>query len=227
MKELEKIIGYEFKNKDLLIRAFTHSSYANEFDLENYERLEFLGDSILGMIVSEYIFLKFPELPEGKLTKIRSFLVCEKTLKSFSKKINAGNFLLLSRGEDRNGGRKRNSILADIFESLVAAVFLDGGIEPAKKLVLSFISEQLNYLDKYMFDYKSEIQELNQSLENGTLNYVLVNEIGPDHNKKFTVELKINGKSLGKGTASSKKESEQLAAKDALENLEAKSLSAK
>ncbi|MDR1240467.1 MAG: ribonuclease III [Oscillospiraceae bacterium] len=222
MKELEKAIGYEFKNKDLLLMAFTHSSYANEFNVENYERLEFLGDSVLGMVTSEYIFSKFPKFPEGKLTKLRSYLVCEKTLKSFSRKINAGRFLLLSKGEERNGGRKRDSILADVFESLVAAVFIDGGIESVKKLVLNFISEQLNHLDECTFDYKSEIQERNQALNNGVISYVLVNEVGPDHNKKFTVELKINGKSIGTGTASSKKESEQLAAKNALRSLENK-----
>jgi ribonuclease-3 len=220
MEELEKILGYEFKDKNLLVTALTHSSYSNESGGDNYERFEFLGDSVLGMIVSEYIFLKFPELSEGRLTKIRSSLVCEKTLKFYSLKMNIGKFLRLSRGENRNGGRERASILADVFESVIAAIFLDGGIKPAKELVLSFISENIDNIEEYLPDYKSEIQEVNQTSGNNVVSYVLVNESGPDHNKKFTIELRINGKPAGIGTGGSKKEAEQLAAKNALKIFE-------
>jgi ribonuclease-3 len=217
MEEFEKILGYIFTNKNLLKTALTHSSFANESGgkSESYERLEFLGDSVLGMITSEYIFERFPNFPEGDLTQLRSSLVCEKTLKSFSEELKAGDFLFLSKGENKGGGRHKDSILADVFEAIVAAVFLDGGLECAKKIVLHFISKQLARCDEPLRDYKTEIQERIQSENLGVASYVVTDEKGPDHNKSFTVELKINEKRVGEGTAKSKKEAEQLAAKEA------------
>lgn len=221
IKDFEKILGYTFKNKYLICTALTHSSFAHEDKkkCDNYERLEFLGDSVLGMITSEYIFKKFNNLHEGKLTRLRSLLVCEKTLKIFAEKLQIGKFLRLSHGEERSGGRERASILADAFESIVAAIFLDGGLEPAKELVLKFITNELGSTYEIANDYKTEVQEtLQASGKHKSIKYNLVSETGPDHNKIFTIELLIEGIPVGAGTASSKKEAEQLAAKYALEH---------
>lgn len=221
INDFEKILGYTFKNKYLIYTALTHSSFANETgkSCDNYERLEFLGDSVLGMITSEYIFKKFNKLPEGKLTRLRSSLVCEKTLKIFAQKLQIGKFLRLSHGEERSGGRERPSILADAFESVVAATFLDGGIEPAKEIVLRFITNELGEMYEIANDYKTEIQEVMQaSGKHREIKYNLINETGPDHNKSFTIELLVQGIRAGIGTAGSKKEAEQMAAKDALEH---------
>lgn len=221
IKSFEQILGYSFNNQELLITALTHSSYANECHKlnGNYERLEFLGDSVLGMITSEYIFKKFKNLPEGKLTRIRSALVCEKTLNIFAKKLEIGKFLFLSHGEERTGGRQRASILADAFESVIAAVFLDGGLQYAKDIVLRFISPELQEINHLIHDYKTELQEVLQSSSKKELKYILISESGPDHDKTFTVEVDIQGVPYGQGTASSKKRAEQLAAKFALEKI--------
>lgn len=221
IKDFEKILGYTFKNKHLIYTALTHSSYSNESGkkCDNYERLEFLGDSVLGMITSEYIFKKFERLHEGKLTRLRSSLVCEKTLNIFAKKLQIGKFLRLSHGEEHSGGRERISILADAFESVVAAIFLDGGMESAKEFVLKFISSELGSTYEIINDYKTEIQEVLQaSSKHRDIKYNLISESGPDHNKSFTIEVLIQGISAGIGTAGSKKEAEQLAAKYALEH---------
>ena len=224
IEDFEKILGYTFKNKYLICTALTHSSFVNEGTgtkkYDNYERLEFLGDSVLGMITSEYIFKKFDKLHEGKLTKLRSSLVCEKTLKIFAEKLQIGKFLRLSHGEEHSGGRDRISILADAFESVIAAIFLDGGIESAKKIVLKFITNELSNIHEIIHDYKTEIQEILQATgKHKDIKYNIINETGPDHNKNFTIEVLIQGIPSGVGTAGSKKEAEQLAAKDALEHV--------
>lgn len=220
MDKLEKNLQYEFKNKKLLENALVHSSYANEHkgSLSSNERLEFLGDSVLSIIVSDYIYAKFPDLPEGRLTKIRASLVCEKTLCEFSKQLGIGDYILLGKGEKSGGGNKRPSILADAFEAVLAAIYLDGGMEPAKKHVLRFVSEELKHLEHNNFkDYKTELQEIIQRNPEEKLTYVLTEETGPDHDKSFCVEVHLNSNVIGKGTGHNKKAAEQEAAHQALE----------
>ena len=220
MKQLEKNLKYTFKNKELLKNALAHSSYANEKKgvVTSNERLEFLGDSVLSIIVSEYIYKNFPNLPEGQLTRIRASLVCEKSLCGFSKKLGVGDYLLLGKGEKANGGADRPSILADAFEAILAAIYLDGGIEPAKKHVLRFVQSELAHLENDNFkDYKTELQEIIQRNPEEKLTYVLTGESGPDHDKCFTVEVHLNSNVIGEGSGHSKKNAEQAAAKKALE----------
>lgn len=221
MEQLEKIIGYQFKDKNILTEALTHSSYANETKGKHIvcnERLEFLGDSVLSVVVSEYIFKTYTDIPEGELTKLRASLVCEKSLFEFAKKINLGDYLILSRGEKNSGGTKRPSILSDAFEALIAAVFLDGGIEEAKKFILGLIKPEINSHKQNVFkDYKTTLQEIIQKNPGEHLEYYLIGESGPDHNKHFTVEVHLNSNVIGKGGGKSKKEAEQQAAREALE----------
>lgn len=217
--ELEESIGYKFKDIKYLQTALTHSSYANESGgrFKSYERLEFLGDAVLGMVTSDYIFKHCPHLPEGELTKLRASLVCEKTICKFSKKLNVGKYLRLSRGERHSGGENRSSILADVFEAVIAAVYLDGGMESASKLVLRFIVPEINNPGVGNFkDYKTDLQEIVQKNPEETIEYVLTGESGPDHNKRFTVEVRVNSNAIGCGVGKSKKEAEQQAAKEAL-----------
>ena len=218
MDKLEKSIGYEFKDKDLLNLALTHSSYANELgdQAKCNERLEFLGDSVLSIIVSDYLYNHF-ETPEGELTKLRASLVCEEALFDFAKQIDLGNFIKLGKGEYHNGGNKRPSILSDAFEALLAAMYLDGGIEPVKKLVLQFVKADLKDTKRISFkDYKTELQEVIQKNPEEKIEYVLVDEQGPDHDKLFTVSIELNSLSIAKGTGKSKKAAEQAAAREAL-----------
>lgn len=221
MLELEKKIGYNFKNKELLREAVTHSSYANEHKSQHIkynERLEFLGDAVLSIVVSDYIFKNCPELPEGELTKLRASLVCEKSLFEFAKKLDLGSYLLLSRGEKNNGGAQRPSILSDAFEALIAAIYIDGGIEPASIHILNFIIPAIkNSKKKKVKDYKTTLQEIVQKNPGERLEYVLIGESGPDHNKHFVVEVHLNSNVIGKGGGRSKKEAEQQAAREALE----------
>lgn len=221
MVELEKKIGYNFKNKELLREALTHSSYANErkaLHIKYNERLEFLGDAVLSIVVSDYIFKNCPELPEGELTKLRASLVCEKSLFEFAKKLDLGSYLILSRGERNNGGADRPSILSDAFEALIAAIYIDGGIEPASKHILNFIIPAIkNSKKKKVKDYKTTLQEIVQKNPGERLEYVLIGESGPDHNKHFVVEVHLNSNVIGKGGGKSKKEAEQQAAREALE----------
>ncbi|GMB10564.1 MAG: ribonuclease III [Candidatus Improbicoccus devescovinae] len=214
----ERNLGYDFNDKKKLINALTHSSFANEFGSgENYERLEFLGDSIIEFVTSEYIYVNFPQMPEGDLTRLRAALVCKKTLKKFSILLEVGKYLRLSHGEQRGGGRERSSILADVFESVIAAVYLDSGIEQAKKIIIKFISNEIQNSDEdFCKDYKTEIQEIVQVDEHKELCYELINVTGPDHDKFFTVELIIDGKKISQGIGKSKKEAEQQAAKQAV-----------
>lgn len=221
LDEYEKRIGYSFRDKALLETALTHSSYANEHKdkCRSYERLEFLGDSVLGFVTAEYLFHHFPELPEGQLTKNRAALVCEKSLCAFSKKLGVGEFLRLSHGEMNSGGRERASILADVFESTTAAIYLDSGdLEQAKKFILTFIIPAARAQNVKPFkDYKTNLQEIIQQNPEESLEYVVTGESGPDHDKHFTVEVHLNSNVIGKGGGRSKKEAEQQAAREALE----------
>lgn len=221
MTDLQNKIGYQFKNPALLNEALTHSSYANEHKSQHIkynERLEFLGDSVLSIVVSDYIYKNCPELPEGELTKLRATLVCEKSLYEFAKKINLGKYLILSKGERNNGGTDRPSILSDAFEALIAAIYIDGGIAPASKHILNFVIPAIkNSKKKKINDYKTTLQEIIQKNPGEKLEYVLVRESGPDHNKHFVVEVHLNSNVIGKGGGRSKKEAEQQAAREALE----------
>ena len=221
MVELQNKVGYHFKNIDLLTEALTHSSYANEHKAQHIkynERLEFLGDAVLSIVVSDYIFKNCPELPEGELTKLRASLVCEKSLYVFAKKIDLGKHLILSKGERNNGGAERPSILSDAFEALIAAIYIDGGFAPASKHILNFIIPAIkNSKKKKINDYKTTLQEIIQKNPGEQLEYVLVDESGPDHNKHFVVEVHLNSNIIGKGGGRSKKEAEQQAAREALE----------
>lgn len=219
--ELEDKIGYHFKNKELLSVALTHSSYANERKAQHVqynERLEFLGDAVLSIVVSDYIFKNCPDLPEGELTKLRAALVCEKSLFEFAKQIQLGSYLQLSKGERHNGGAQRPSIVSDAFEALIAAIYIDGGIEPAAKHILNFVVPAIqNQKKKRVKDYKTTLQEIIQKNPGEKLQYVLVSESGPDHNKHFVFEVHLNSNVIGKGGGKSKKEAEQQAAREALE----------
>ena len=222
IKDLETAIGYRFRDIQLLQNALTHSSYANERwhnSLLSNERLEFLGDSVLGMLVAEYLYAAFPQRPEGELTRMRADMVCERTLAAVANRIGLGEHLLLGHGEDRLGGRNRDSILADAVESVIAACFLDGGMEAAKVFVQKFILVEVPVKKLNNADYKTALQELVQQKKNQTISYVLVGESGPDHDKKFDVEVKLNANVVGTGSGSSKKRAEQMAAKAAIEKL--------
>ena len=223
IKDLEAAIGYRFQNITLLQNALTHSSYANERwhnSLKSNERLEFLGDSILGMVVAEYLYKNFPDRPEGELTRMRADMVCEKTLASVAGRIELGRHLMLGNGEEQGGGRSRDSILADAVESVIAASFLDGGMAAARSFIEKFILVEVPVRKMHNADYKTALQELIQQKKNQTLSYALVGESGPDHDKRFEVEVSLNGRVIGTGTGSSKKRAEQMAAQSALENLQ-------
>ena len=222
IKDLENAIGYRFQNIQLLQNALTHSSYANERwhnSLLSNERLEFLGDSVLGMLVAEYLYHNFPNRPEGELTRMRADMVCEQTLAAAANRIGLGGYLLLGHGEEQGGGRHRNSILADAMESVIAACFLDGGMEAALKVVQQFILVEVPVTKLHNADYKTKLQELVQQKKNQSLSYKLVGQSGPDHDKQFDVEVSLNGNVVGFGSGSSKKRAEQMAAKCAIEKL--------
>ena len=222
IKDLEAAIGYKFKDISLLQNALAHSSYANERwhnSLMSNERLEFLGDSILGMVVAEYLYRSFPDRPEGELTRMRADMVCEQTLAAVAGRIDLGRHLLLGNGEEQGGGRTRNSILADAVESVIAASFLDGGMEAARQFIQKFILVEVPVKKLHNVDYKTGLQELVQQKKNQVLTYTLVGESGPDHDKRFDVEVKLNGKVVGLGSGSSKKRAEQDAARAAMELL--------
>ena len=222
IKDLETAIGYRFQNISLVQNALTHSSYANERwhnSLLSNERLEFLGDSVLGMLVAEYLYRNFPDRPEGELTRMRADMVCEKTLAAAANRIGLGEHLLLGHGEERFGGRNRESILADAMESIIAASFLDGGIEAALKIVQRFILVEVPVTKLHNADYKTALQELVQQKKNQVLTYALVGQSGPDHDKQFDVEVSLNGTVVGKGSGRSKKRAEQDAARAAIEKL--------
>ena len=222
IKDLEEAIGYRFHNISLLQNALTHSSFANERwhnSLLSNERLEFLGDSILGMLVAEYLYRNFPDRPEGELTRMRADMVCEKTLASVAARIHLGDHLMLGHGEEQGGGRSRDSILADAVESVIAACFLDGGIEAAQKFIRTLILVEVPVSQMHNTDYKTKLQELVQQKKNQVLSYTLTGESGPDHDKHFTVAVSLNGGMVGQGEGRSKKRAEQEAARAAIRNL--------
>ncbi len=220
LAEFEKLIDYEFKNKELLFEALTHSSYANEskHQYKSNERLEFLGDSVLSIVVSEHIFEEYTDLPEGELSKTRATLVCEKSLANFAKEINLGKYIIFGKGEQLNGGSQRPSIVSDAFEAVIAAIYLDGGFEAAKRHIMRFMPKDIrSAVVKAYDDYKTVLQEIIQKNPEEAVEYRLVAESGPAHNKQFTVQVMLNSNVIGTGIASSKKHAEQLAAKEALE----------
>ena len=222
IKDLEAAIGYHFHNISLLQNALTHSSYANERwhnSLLSNERLEFLGDSVLGMLVAEYLYRNFPDRPEGELTRMRADMVCEGTLSATANRIGLGKHLMLGHGEEQGGGRTRDSILADAMESVIAACFLDGGLEAALQIVQKFILVEVPVTRLHNVDYKTQLQELVQQKKNQVLSYTLVGQSGPDHDKHFDVAVSLNGEIVGVGPGSSKKRAEQMAARDAMEKL--------
>ncbi len=219
ISKFEDTINYTFKNKSYILEALTHSSYSNEN--KNYkfnERLEFLGDSVLSIVISDYLFKKENELPEGELTKLRANIVCEESLSEVALEINLGNFLLLGKGEEATGGRERISILADALEAVIAAIYLDGGIEEARKFIFKYMQKiiQDSIKGKIFRDYKTYLQEVLQSKGEQNIWYKLIDEKGPDHNKRFVMEVGINDSVLGVGEGKSKKDAEQVAAKNAL-----------
>lgn len=219
IQQLQQIIHYQFHNITFLEVALTHSSYANEMrhQVRYNERQEFLGDAVLSIIVSDYLFNNYT-VPEGDLTKLRAALVCERSLDVMANKIGLGDYLRLGHGEEMTGGRTRPSIIADAFEALIAAIYLDSGIESAREFVLPFVIEMLEHEDSLSFkDYKTILQEIIQQNPEEKLVYKLVGEKGPDHDKRFVVEVLLNSNVIGKGQGRSKKTAEQMAAKEALE----------
>ena len=222
IKELENAIGYRFHNISLLQNALAHSSYANERwhdSLKSNERLEFLGDSILGMVVADHLYRNFANRPEGELTRMRADMVCEKALAQVANQIGLGEHLLLGKGEEQGGGRGRDSILADAVESIIAACYLDGGMEAAKAFISRFVLVNVPVSRLTNADYKTALQELVQQKRNQVLTHTMVGESGPDHDKRFEVELTLNGQVVGHGIGSSKKRAEQDAARNAMEAL--------
>ena len=224
MKTLEEKLGYIFRDSSLLENALTHSSCANESrgKLHSNERLEFLGDSILGMVVAEHLYRNHPDLPEGELTRTRAALVCEESLVEVAKELGLGDYLKLGKGEEAGGGRNRPSIRADAVEAVLAAVYLDGGIGSARKIIQKYIlTREVSSLSGIR-DYKTALQELVQRESGQVLKYRLTGESGPDHDKRFFVEVDLNGTPVGNGGGHSKKEAEQMAAKAAIQKLRKK-----
>ena len=218
IRAFEEKIGYEFKDKTYIQTALTQSSFANEHKEFNYnERLEFLGDSILGLVVSDYLFRARNDLPEGKLTRLRANVVCEESLSVVARKINLGDHLFLGKGEKTSGGSDRDSILADATEAVIAAIYLDGGFDQAKDFILSNLRDTIaKNIDGNIFrDYKTILQEIIQG-NNGKISYKLVGESGPDHDKEFEMQVKCGQDTIGIGKGKNKKEAEKEAARDAL-----------
>ena len=218
MEKLEEKINYSFKNRALLEEALTHSSYANDNQLKiNNERMEFLGDAVLSLVSAQFLYEKFPDLPEGDLSKIRSSLVCTRSLSDFAREIDLGRYLKLGRGEMKTGGSNRDSNLENAFEALIAAVYLDGGMEQAKKHILHFLDREIDTSHIGVKDYKTTLQEIIQKNKDETLNYVIVREDGPAHDRVFEAQVLVNSNVVGVGVGRSKKQAEQEAAREALE----------
>lgn len=226
MEAFEEKLCHRFGNRRLLETALTHSSYANESraaGCECNERLEFLGDSILGMVVADALFRRFPDMPEGRMTRLRARLVCEESLHAVASELSLGSYIRLGRGEEHTGGRQRASILADAVEAVIAALYLDGGMDTARGFIERHILSALDSGSPSLLlgDYKTELQELIQRKSGQSLSYALLGESGPDHDKVFTSEVCLNGKPIGSGSGRTKKEAEQAAAHAALEALKA------
>ena len=220
-EKIENSIGYTFKNKELLKKALTHTSYAYENNIESNEKLEFLGDSILEFISSKYIYQKYPKLKEGEMTKVRATVVCEKSLYKVAKSHDFSEFLNLGKSELKTGGNKRPAILADSVEAVIAAIYLDGGLEYADKFIIENLKEEINEATKHVGnkDYKTVLQEKLQIHGDVKIEYEIIKEVGPDHDKTFEAQVKCNGKVLAQGEGQSKKEAQMHAATKALENL--------
>lgn len=224
LTEFERKIEYVFKDKKLLERALTHSSYCNEarkLKLQSNERLEFLGDAVLELISSEYLFEKYPEKPEGELTKLRASMVCEPSLAVCARAVCLEQFILLSKGEEHTGGRKRDSIISDAMEAVIGAIYLDGGFEAAREYVNKFILTKLKKEDLF-YDSKTRLQEILQKDMNSEPEYEIISETGPDHDKCFTAVVKHNGAVIGEGTGHTKKIAQQAAAHNAILKLKRK-----
>ncbi|MCD8180533.1 MAG: ribonuclease III [Firmicutes bacterium] len=221
MKNVQEKIGYTFKNINLLETALTHSSYANEAKRESNERLEFLGDSVLSVIISDYIFRRLPNVAEGWLSKYRATLVCEQSLYEASKKISLSKFILLGKGEEMTGGRERPSIVSDAFEAVLAAIYLDGGMETARKWVINLMRDSIDdvIMGHGYADYKTMLQEALQKGNKGKVTYRTISETGQDHNKTFEVEVLVDDVPQNRGKGHNKKEAEQNAAHTALKNI--------
>ncbi len=223
MQKLEEKIGYRFRDPELLLTALPHSYYANERhgDCRSYERLEFLGDSILGYVTAEFLYRHEPRLPEGRMTRLRAELVCEQSLHQTALRLDLGEYMRLGRGEEHTGGRQRPSILADMVESVIAAMYLDsGGLEEPRRFIMAQILQGVEIGETHRSaDYKTELQELVQRRADQHIAYELIGESGPDHNKLFSFRVTINGESAGEGSGRTKKEAEQMAACEALRKL--------
>ena len=221
LNELEKIIGYKFTDRKNLVLALTHSSYANDLKLgklAHNERLEFLGDAVLELSSSEALFEMYPEKKEGELTRLRASIVCEPTLAACARDINLDKYLMLGRGEEQTGGRNRDSVVSDAFEALIGAIYIDGGFASAKDFVSKFVMNDVE--NKHLFyDSKTILQELLQKVFKERVEYVLVEETGPDHNKQFTVDAVFDGKVIGSGTGKTKRKAEQQAAYEAIKKI--------
>ena len=219
MDELSEKLQYDFRDSGLIATALTHSSYANEHHCPSNERLEFVGDSVLGMVVASHLYRKFPNLPEGKMTRIRAELVCERSLYEVAARLELGTYLRLGKGEDASGGRTRHSILADCVEAIIAAMYLDGGLETAKAFIDRNILCKLEEVEALAHDYKTDLQELVQQTPGQSVSYEMTGESGPDHDKRFSAAVSLLGDVIGAGSGRTKKEAEQRAAQAALERL--------
>ena len=221
IKKFQEVIGYHFHDEKLLRQALTHSSFANEKHLKKHsdnERLEFLGDAVLEIISSEFLYKEYPDKPEGELTKLRASIVCEPTLALCTKDIALGEYLLLGKGEDQTGGRGRKSILSDALEAVIGAIYLDGGFANAKEFIHKYILTDIEHKQLF-YDSKTILQEIVQEKGTQPVEYVLIAEEGPDHNKSFTVEARVNGRLMGTGTGHTKKAAEQAAAYQAIREI--------
>lgn len=219
MEKIEQKLGYEFQNKELLKKALTHTSYAYEKNIESNEKLEYLGDSILEFITSKYLYFNYPKLTEGEMTKVRASVVCEKSLYKIAKLHNFSDFLYLGKSEQLSGGKNRPAILADSVEAVIAAIYIDGGIEPAEKFIIENLKQEIEQASKHVGikDHKTVLQEKLQIHGDVKIEYEIIQETGPDHDKSFEAQVKCNGKILAEGKGKSKKEAEMQAAKKALE----------
>jgi ribonuclease-3 len=227
LKELEKETGYTFKDPGNLVLALTHSSYANEkkaAGLKSNERLEFLGDSVLNIVTSDYIYRNYPELHEGEMTRTRAAVVCEASLMRCAERIRLGEYLFLGKGEENTGGRTRSSILSDAFEALIGAIYIDGGISAARRFILRYMEDIYQDIDRQneFRDYKTMFQEIIQKQSDQKISYRILDESGPDHDKTFTAQVLVGNEPYGEGKGRSKKEAEQNAAKDAINNMQVK-----
>ena len=214
LEKLQEIIGYQFQRPGLLAHALTHSSYANERHWDKTrcnERLEFLGDAVLELVSSNFLYDQFPDMPEGEMTKLRASLVCEPTLAYCAEEIPLGDYLYLGKGEDQTGGRKRPSVVSDAMEAVIGAIFLDGGLANAKEFICRFVLNDIEH-KKLFYDSKTILQEIVQAKGREDLSYVLLKESGPDHCKLFEVCVMLGGEELGHGSGRTKKAAEQLAA---------------